>query len=131
MAMSNYEINFILEKGRKKNIVQGTFRKILAPLTIGRIVEKLPINERAILMDKNKLIFKANINSGPEKAVKTVEKGDICYRPLGDEVIIYMEDIEETYSRVNAIGKLENLEDIDNILKKILMSVKITVKLAD
>ena len=60
-----------------------------------------------------------------------MKKGDIVYQTLGDEIDIYFEDIQETYSRVNIIGNLRNIEeDIENILSKIFMSVKLTVKLS-
>jgi hypothetical protein len=131
LVKSEYEIDFILEKGKNKNVVKGILRPVLAPLTIGKIVDKLPVIERAMVIEKNRLVFGININTGWEKETMSVNKGDIAYQPLGDELIIFMEDIEETYSRVNIIGNLENLDDVDEILKKISMSVKITMKLAE
>ena len=128
MSIGKHEIDFILEKRNNKNVVKGIFRTVLSPFTIRKIIEKLPINERAIIMDKNRLVFNVNINGGKEKATRTVKKGDIAYSPLGDEMIIYMEDIEETYNRVNVIGSLINIDDVEEVLKNILMSVKITVK---
>ncbi len=131
MPKSEYEIDFIMEKGKEKRVVKGVFKTVLAPLTIRKIVDKLPIIERGIVLDKNRLVIGVNINAAWEKETKTVKKGDIAYQALGDELVIFFENMDETYSRVNVIGHLLNLKDIDEFLKKILMSVKVTIKLSE
>ncbi|MHA1309669.1 MAG: cyclophilin-like fold protein [Candidatus Helarchaeota archaeon] len=131
IAQSEYLIDFIMEKGREKRVIKGKLKTVLGPLIIRKIIEKLPIVERGIVLDKNRLVIGIKINAGWEKKTMTVKKGEIAYQALGDELVIFFDDLEQTFSRVNVIGNLLNLDDIDNFLKKIPMSIKVTIKLAD
>jgi len=131
MAQGTYEIDFIMEKGREKRVVKGLLKTVNAPLTIRKIIDKLPIIERGVVLDKNKLVIGIKINAAWEKVSTSAKKGDIAYQALGDELVIFFEDISKTYSRINIIGQLKNMEDIDQFLKKIFMSVKVTIKLSE
>ncbi len=105
---------------------------VYSPSIVKKFIDNLPIiNERGIVLEGNRLAFKANINTGVEKPTMSVKKGDIAYQPLGDEILIFFEDVDKTFSKVNVIGNLKNTSDITNILKKITLSAKISVKLSE
>ena len=88
---------------------KGEFVRILAPLTVGSILGKLPLKGRAHVRGGG-LSMILGIRRGAEKAVATVKAGDIAYWPMQDSLVIYFQD-SKPYSPVNKVGTVsENIK---------------------
>ena len=88
---------------------EGELVRILAPLTVGAILGKLPLKVRAHVRGGG-LSMILGIRRGAEKAVRSVKAGDIAYWPMQDSLIIYFQDTK-SYGPVNKVGTVsENLE---------------------
>ena len=88
---------------------KGEFVRILAPLTVGAILGKLPLKGRAHVRGGG-LSMILGIRRGAEKAVGSMKAGDIAYWPMQDSLIVYFQD-SKPYGPVNKLGTVsENLE---------------------
>jgi hypothetical protein len=83
---------------------KGELNRLTAPLTVGAVLKKLPINARvspaigcvSVLVD---------LKRGVEKPKTSVKAGSIAYWPKGDSVCIYPNDYKP-YGTVNMIGRI-------------------------
>ncbi|TFG00332.1 MAG: hypothetical protein EU541_02595 [Promethearchaeota archaeon] len=90
----------------------------LAPITIDKFLQKLPLVLRGRFSFKSKKywtlpgveIFKG-LN---ESAISDLEKGDIVYNPKTDEILIILED-QNFPNKVNKMGEV--VSDLSPILK--------------
>jgi hypothetical protein len=88
---------------------KGELVRVLAPLTVGAILDILPLRGRAHVRGGG-LSMILGIRRGAEKAVGTVKAGDIVYWPMQDSFIVYFQD-SKPYGPVNKLGTIsENLE---------------------
>ena len=88
---------------------KGEFVRILAPLTVGAILGKLPLKGRAHVRGGG-LSMILGIRRGAEKAVGSVKAGDIAYWPMQDSLVVYFQD-SKPYGPVNKVGTVsKNLE---------------------
>ena len=88
---------------------KGELVRILAPLTVGTILSKLPLKGRAHVRGGG-LSMILGIRRGAEKAVNSVKAGDIAYWPMQDSIVVYFQD-SKPYGPVNKLGTVsENLE---------------------
>ncbi len=88
---------------------KGEIVRILAPLTVGAILGKLPLRGRAHIRGGG-LSMILGIRRGAEKAVASVKAGDIAYWPMQDSLVVYFQD-SKPYGHVNRVGVVtENLE---------------------
>jgi len=93
---------------------KGEFVRVLAPLTVGAILGKLPLKSRAHVRGGGLSII-LGIRRGAEKAVRSVKAGDIAYWPMQDSLIVYFQD-SKPYGPVNKVGTvLKNLELFQNL----------------
>lgn len=93
---------------------EGELVRFQAPLTVGRLLSKLPLEGRAHPI-RGGHSFIVGIKRGEEKSVREVEAGTIAYWPMGDAVCIFY-GATSTISPVNRIGRVtENPELIRRI----------------
>jgi len=93
---------------------KGEFVRVLAPLTVGAILGKLPLKGRAHVRGGG-LSMILGIRRGAEKAVGSVKAGDIAYWPMQDSLVVYFQD-SKPYGPVNKVGTVsENLELFQDI----------------
>jgi hypothetical protein len=93
---------------------QGEFIKILAPLTVGAILKKLPMSGRLHPTPGGHSLI-VGIRRGVEKAVTSVKAGTIAYWPMQDSLVLFNSDARP-YSPVNKVGALtENLELLEKL----------------
>lgn len=119
-SLSRYKIKISLPE---IGIAEGELNRLTAPITVGEILKRLPINGR-ILIGKNFVQIIINIKRGVEKPVNSVEEGTIAYWPQASSICIYTNKTK-TYSPVNRIGKVvTNLE----LLKNIKSSTRIIIE---
>jgi hypothetical protein len=93
---------------------RGELVKILAPLTVGALLKRMPLRGR-IHPTQGGHSFIVSIRRGTEKAVSSVEAGTIAYWPMGDAVVLYSRNARP-YSPVNKVGQiLEGLELLEGL----------------
>lgn len=101
----------VVDKGE----ATGYLNRLTAPLTVGAIAQRLPINSRtspamghiSILID---------LKRGVEKPVTQVKAGTIAYWPRSDALTIYPKDTKP-YGPVNKIGEIEENLELFNRLR--------------
>lgn len=95
-------------------MAEGEFVRFQAPLTVERLIRRLPVEGRVHpLRGGHSLIV--GIKRGEEKSVRKVEAGTIAYWPMGDALCFFHSDVS-TYSPVNRVGRVtENLELIEKM----------------
>jgi hypothetical protein len=92
----------LIDKGE----ATGYLNRLTAPLTVGEIMNMLPLNTRTSpAMGLVSIIV--GIKRGTEKPVDQVKAGTIGYWPRGDAITIYTKDARP-YGPVNRIGVVEN-----------------------
>ncbi len=100
----------VVEKGE----ATGFLNRLTAPLTVGAVAQRLPINSRTSPAMGHVSIL-VNLQRGVEKPVTEVKAGTIAYWPRSDAVTIYPKDTKP-YGPVNKIGEIEeNLELFDRL----------------
>ena len=101
----------VIDKGEAK----GYLNRLTAPLTVGAIIQTLPLNTRTSPAMGHVSIL-VGIQRGTEKAVATVEACTIAYWPRSDAITIYTKNTKP-YSPVNKIGEIEENLEIFNRLR--------------
>ena len=87
----------------------GEFNRLTAPLTVGDIIKRLPINGRTTPAQGCVSIL-LGLKRGVEKPVAQVDAGTIVYWPRAGALCIYTE-ATKPYSPVNKVGVItSNLE---------------------
>ena len=100
----------VVEKGE----ATGFLNRLTAPLTVGAVAQRLPINSRTSPAMGHVSIL-VNLQRGVEKPVMEVKAGTIAYWPRSDALTIYPKDTKP-YGPVNKIGEIEeNLELFDKL----------------
>ena len=100
----------VVEKGE----ATGFLNRLTAPLTVGAVAQRLPINSRTSPAMGHISIL-VNLQRGVEKPVTEVKAGTIAYWPRSDALTIYPKDTKP-YGPVNKIGEIEeNLELFDRL----------------
>ena len=101
----------------------GFFDRLTAPLTVGEIVRKLPINAR-VTPSFGSVSVLIGINRGTEKPLSKVKAGTIAYWPRGDAICFYSKDTKP-YGLVNKLGEIqEGLELFDNVRSRTRIKIE-------
>lgn len=114
LSDTNVYLVFTFEGGL---ILEGTINRIHAPLIVEEIIFRLPFEGKTGLM-RNEMQIPLGISKGNAKPTNDVKKGDIAYMPLGDALVIYLEDMR-TYSKINIIGKITSSFENITLLKEV------------
>ena len=101
----------VVDKGE----ATGFLNRLTAPLTVGAISQRLPINSRTSPAMGHVSIL-IDIQRGVEKPVTQVKAGTIAYWPRSDAVTIYPKDTKP-YGPVNKIGEIEENLELFNRLR--------------
>jgi hypothetical protein len=119
----------LLFKFEDEFVLEGDLNRIHAPLIVEDIKFKLPFEGRTALM-RSEMQITLGISKGNAKPTTTVKKGDISYMPLGDALCIYLED-QNTYSKVNVIGKITSSEEDIELLKNVRRGSLVHIKVKE
>ncbi len=106
-------------------VLKGIVNRIHAPLIVEEISYRLPFEGKVALM-RNELQITLGITKGNAKPTNDVKQGDIAYMPLGDALVIYLEDMH-TYSQVNIIGKITSSVEEIALLKNVKRGSQVRV----
>jgi len=101
----------VVDKGE----ATGYLNRLTAPLTVGAIAQKLPINSRTSPAMGHVSIL-VGLQRGVEKPVTDVKAGTIAYWPRSDALTIYPKDTKP-YGPVNKIGEIEENLELFNRLR--------------
>lgn len=96
-------------------ILKGEFVRHFSPLTIKKLIEHFPLNER-IHNYQNKFVYiKLDLDLGVEKPLKSFKKGDIAFSPSGSFICFFLTDYIH-YQSMNYIGTVpfDSLESLKN-----------------
>ena len=85
-------------------VVEGEFRRFLAPRTVDRLLQALPFEGRASLW-RDEVYFQIPVQVGGEKSVATVTSGTVAYWPMGRAFCVFFGDARP-YSPVNKVGAI-------------------------
>ena len=88
-----------------KGEATGYLDRLTAPLTVGEIARKLPINAR-VTPSFGSVSILIGINRGTEKPLFNVKAGTIAYWPRGDAICFYPKDAKP-YGPVNKLGEIQ------------------------
>jgi hypothetical protein len=98
--------------------LKAKIKRHLAPITIDKFLQKMPIVLRGRFSFKSKKYWTlpdSGILKGlNESATKEVDKGDIVYNPKTDEILIILED-QTLPNKVNKMGEV--VSDLSPVLK--------------
>lgn len=120
MSLSRFKVSFEFENGLK---VYGSLSKIYAPATVGRLLNRLPLDGRVESRD-GWLYFIIDSSLSPEKPRRTCMPGWIAYWPLGKAICLFYKKVSLS-SPVNRIGDLSgSLERLAEIQSGIRVRVK-------
>jgi len=121
------DTNVYLEFAFEDDIVlEGSINRIHAPLIVEEISYRLPFEGKTALM-RNELQITLGISKGNAKPTNDVKKGDIAYMPLGDALVIYLEDMH-TYSQVNILGQMTSSSEQIALLKNIKRGSQVQIR---
>lgn len=102
---------------------EGELIRHSAPRTVEVILKRLPFEGRAALW-KEEVYFEIPVKMGEEKARGTVEKGSICFWPMGNALCVFHGE-SQPYSPVNVVGQVtRNLE----LFRRVRSGAKIRVE---
>ncbi len=93
---------------------QGELNRLTAPLTVGELMKRLPINSRTI-PSQGCVSVLIGLKKGVEKPVNHVEAGTIAYWPQAGSICIFPA-ATRTFGPVNRVGTIsDNLEIFKNL----------------
>ncbi len=105
-----------------EEVARGHLRRSIAPLTITKILDSMPIQGRIFFLGKVAYII-LDKTFPPENSVRELEEGDIFYWPLGKGFGISLKSHVFKY-KVNLLGKVtDGLEKIAQLKRGSLITV--------
>lgn len=104
MVLEGYKIKIELVQ---IGVAEGELIRIHSPITIERLVKKLPLtgSGRFFIGSKTLFMIPVGIKKGAERPTNDVKKGDIVYEQSSDSIIICLAN-EKTRMKVSKIGRI-------------------------
>ncbi|MCK5150300.1 MAG: hypothetical protein KAQ65_00605 [Candidatus Thorarchaeota archaeon] len=125
MSESDILVEFEFEENF---VLNAALDRVKGPLIVEDIKMKMPFDSRAAFL-RGELKILLEISRGNIKPVKSVQRGDIAYMPLGDSLCIYIQDMN-TFSPVNIIGTVNSDDSLDKI-KDVRRGSQVTMRLRE
>ena len=95
--------------------MDGELIRYLSPLTVKRIVSKLPISQLINNFQNKYIYIKLELGVGAEKPLKRFKKGDIAFSPISNSICIFIEDYDHN-QQFSHIGQVKD-ENFHQLLK--------------
>ncbi|RLE64333.1 MAG: hypothetical protein DRJ38_05730 [Thermoprotei archaeon] len=115
---------------KDEEIARGYLRRSIAPLTITKIIDNMPIQGRIFFLGNIAYVI-LDKTFPPENSVRELKEGDIFYWPLGKGFGIALKTHIFRY-KVNLLGKItEGLERIAQLKKGSLITIVKTERLSE
>ncbi|MCK5237979.1 MAG: hypothetical protein KAR33_00440 [Candidatus Thorarchaeota archaeon] len=125
MSESDILVEFEFEENF---VLNAALDRVKGPLIVEDIKMKMPFDSRAAFL-RGEMKILLEISRGNIKPVKSVQRGDIAYMPLGDSLCIYIQDMN-TFSPVNIIGTVNSDDSLDKI-KDVRRGSQVTMRLRE
>ncbi len=123
MSNSVYHVNITL-------LGIGTLKlelyRALAPLTVQKLTQAMPVQSRAIKRPKELHIPLKDIIAASEHEKIVFDKGEVAFDPRNSELLIFLEDEPSTIEPYNHVGKVISGLDLVN---KARLSVGVNIEL--
>jgi hypothetical protein len=98
-----------------KGKISARVFKHLAPVTLTRIQQSLPIGGRVNFFEKNFLYILTDIVAGEEKARFEFKRGSVAFMPAGSTICIFLKDTR-SYKPMNLFGEMgKGIEILDSL----------------
>ncbi len=110
-------------------VLKATLDRVKGPLIIEDIKMKMPLNSRAAFL-RGEMKILLGISKGNIKPVKSVQRGDIAYMPLGDSLCIYSQNMN-TFSPVNIIGTIISDDSFLDRMKDLRRGSLVTMRFSE
>ena len=124
MSESDILVEFEFEESF---ILNAALNRVKGPLIIEDIKMKMPFDSRAAFL-RGEMKILLDISRGNIKPVKSVQRGDIAYMPLGDSLCIYIQNMN-TFSPVNIIGTVSSDDSSLDKIKDVRRGSQVTMRL--
>ncbi len=125
MSESDILVEFEFEENF---VLNAALDRVKGPFIVEDIKMKMPFDSRAAFL-RGEMKILLEISRGNIKPVKSVQRGDIAYMPLGDSLCIYIQDMN-TFSPVNIIGTVNSDDSLDKI-KDVRRGSQVTMRLRE
>jgi uncharacterized protein len=95
--------------------IEGELIRYLAPLTVKRIVNNLPISQLINNFQNKFLYVKFDLFIGAEKPINKFKKGDLAFSPISNSICIFIEDynLNQQFTHIGHI----DIENMHGLLK--------------
>ena len=110
-SVSRIEIQLMINDKHK---ITAEFKRHLSPLTINKIIKKMPISGLIIKYDDQFVYVKTELNVGIEKPVSIFKKGNIAFSPSGNFLSVFLKDTS-TAQKYSLLGDVTS-DNLDLLL---------------
>ena len=94
-----------------KKVLNAEFKRHFSPLTINKLVSRMPISGLISKYNDNFIYVKTDIDIGVEKPVKTFSRGNIAFSPSGSFIAVFLKN-SAMAQKFNLLGNItsDNLD---------------------
>ena len=101
-SVSRIEIQLLIND---KHVISAEFKRHFSPLTIKKIIRRLPISGLISKYNENFIYIKTDLDIGIEKPVSNFKKGNIAFSPSGNFISVFLKDTS-TAQKYNMLGNI-------------------------
>ncbi len=91
--------------------------KHLAPVTLTKIQQALPLSGHVNFFEKNFAYVLTNVVAGEEKAKFDFKKGSVAFMPAGSTICFFLKDTK-SYKPMNLLGEIEQGFEIIETMRR-------------
>ena len=97
------------------------------PITIGRIIKKLPLNisGRFYFGGRDYFMIPIGIKKSVERKTSEVHKGEVLYDASSDSLVISLKDGESPFSLISIGRVTKGIENFEKIAKRAPLNIKL------
>ena len=110
-SVSRIEIQLVINDKRK---LSAEFKRHLSPLTIKKLLSKMPISGLISKYDDNFVYVKTDLDVGIEKPVSIFKRGNIAFSPSGNFLSVFLKDTS-TAQKYSLLGNITS-DNLDLLL---------------
>ena len=94
-----------------KKILTGEFKRHFSPLTINKLVSRMPISGLVSKYDDSFIYVKTNLDIGVEKPKNSFIRGNIAFSPSGNFIAVFLKN-STMAQKFNLLGNIisDNLD---------------------
>ena len=97
-----------------KNVLNAEFKRHLSPLTINKLVKRMPISGLISKYLSNFIYFKTDLDIGVEKPMNSFSRGNIAFSPSGNFIAVFLKN-STVAQHFNLLGNITS-ESLDPLI---------------